>query len=531
MTATRGFGVMVRRQVRANRVSLVGMTVLIAVASVAQIQAYLVSFPDAAVRDALLLPFTNNGALRALYGYPFDITDVTGWVAWRSMSVNEIIMAVWAMIIVSAALRGEEDAGRGELTLSQPQPRNRWFAAALTATGLEALCISVVSVLAMAAVGVTQHLMTFGNCVELGLQILLPALLFGAIGALACQVVGTVRGARIAAAGVLVVALLIRAVADTTGPGWVRWFSPLGWIEELRPPSPPSVVAMVVTLAATVAVALACLPMLTARDIGLGLLPSRDSRAPRRMLLGSSWQAALRGDLTQLATWLVATVAAAALMGGLTKTVLDLVNDTPQIARVLGRTMAADGFVTAMFSLVQLVAALLTVALVLGARGEEATGRLELLLAMPRSRSGWLLGRVVLAAVSAAVLVLAAAGALWVGAVASGESLGFGGLLAATGNCLPLIAVTAGFAAFVFGVAPRAVSFVYALAVAAFLWETLGAALHMPAWSLNLSPFHALAQVPLQDFSALPAIVLSLLGVALVLFGLTAFRHRDLAAG
>lgn len=51
-----------------------------------------------------------------LYGYPYDIGDATGWVAWRSMSFVGIVMAVWAMVVVSGALRGEEDAGRGELT-------------------------------------------------------------------------------------------------------------------------------------------------------------------------------------------------------------------------------------------------------------------------------------------------------------------------------------------------------------------------------------------------------------------------------
>jgi ABC-2 type transport system permease protein len=532
MSGGNGFGIMLRRQLRVNRMSLAVMTVLIAVFSVAQIQTYVSAFPDAAVRDALLLPFADNGALRVLYGYPFDITDVTGWVAWRAMSVNEIIMAAWALIIVSGALRGEEDAGRAELTLSRPQPRTRWFTAALTAAGVETLCIGGFSVLAMAAVGLPQHLMSFANCVELGLQLVLPALLFGAVGALAGQLLGTVRGARIAAAAALAVAFMIRAVADTSaGVAWLRWLSPLGWFEELRPPQAPSLAALLAPVSGTVVLAAVCLPMLATRDIGRGLLPQRDSRAPRRQLLGSSWQAALRTEIPQLLTWLAATIATAVLMGGLLKTVLNLVNGNPDIVRVMGRSIGADGFVAAMFSLVQLVAALLTVALVVSARGEESTGRLELLLAMPRSRIGWLCGRVLLAAVAAGVLTLAAGGAMWAGAAMTGQAIGFGGVLVATGNSLPVIAVTAGVVTFVLGLAPRAVSFVYALVAVAYLWDTIGAALRMPEWSLNLSPFHALAQVPIQDFAPLPAAVLSLLGVALLLFGLAAFRGRDLATG
>lgn len=530
--SVRGGAVMVRRQLRVNRTSWLVIAVLVTVFSIAQIQAFATAFPDAATRTALLGPFINNGALRVLYGYPFDIGDVTGWVAWRSNSNVAIIMAVWALVITAGALRGEEDTGRGELALSQPQPRVRWFAATLAATTIETIGIGALSVLGMAAVGIPQRLLGFANCLELGLQVVLPALLFAAVGALTSQIFGTVRGARIAAAGVLAVAFLLRAVADAgSGLTWLRWLTPLGWDEELRPPQAPSAVALLAGAAFVVVLAGAAVPMLTARDVGRGLLAQRDSRAPRRMLLGSPWQAALRDEAAHLASWLVATVALTALLGGLVKTVLSFLTENSRFTNLIGETIGVNAFVAAMFTLVQLVAALLTVALVVSARGEEATGRLELLLAAPRSRIGWLAGRVLLAVVSATVLTLAASVALWVGAAVTGERLDFGGLLAATGNSVPLIVITAGCVAAILGVAPRATAFCYALVGAAYLWGTLGTALRAPAWSLDLSPFHALALVPLEDFAPIPAIVLSLLGFALLALGLGAFRHRDLAAG
>lgn len=53
---------------------------------------------------------------------------------------------------------------------------------------------------------------------------------------------------------------MIRAIADTgSGIGWVRWLSPLGWFEELRPPGFPSVPALVVIAVAIVALTVACL--------------------------------------------------------------------------------------------------------------------------------------------------------------------------------------------------------------------------------------------------------------------------------
>lgn len=525
-----GFWTILRRQLRANRISMIVMAILVAIADAVQIQAYTSAFPNAATRDALLLPFTDNAGLRVLYGYPFDIADVTGWVSWRSVSFVEIVMAAWAIMITCGALRGEEDTGRGEITLSHPQPRANWLAAALTAVGVETLVIGMVGTLAMVAVGVPQHLMTVANCVELGLQVVLPALLFGAVAAVASQLWGTVRTARLWSAAVLAAAFLIRAVADTgNGLGGLRWASPLGWIEELRPPQTPGALPLLAILGTTVVLLALTLPLLARRDIGLGLLAHQDSRSPRRYLLGAPWQAALRDELPQLAMWLAATVATSALLGGLIKTVLDLINSTPVMAKVLGGDVAVNAFVAAMFSLIQVIAALLVITLVAGARGEEATGRLELLLAAPRSRVAWLTGRVALAAGLAALLCLLAALAMWAGAVMSGEHVAIGSLLAATGNGLPVVVVTAGFGAALLGLAPRAVSAGYGVIAAAYLWDALGAALHAPQWTLELSPFHALAQVPYQSVALTP--VLALCGIGLLLFGLgaVAFRRRDLA--
>ncbi len=528
----RGWAVMVRARLRANRMSLLVMTVLMAVMSTAQLQAFVSVFPEKATRTAMLGPFVNNTALRVLYGYPYDIADPAGWVAWRSMTFAGIIMAMWAAIITTGALRGEEDSARGELVLSGLQPRPRWFAAVLAATALQAVVIGAVSVTALAADGVPQHLVTFANCVELGLQLVLPALVFAAIAALTSQLAGTVRAARLLAAGILVVAFIIRAPADIgSGIAWLRWVTPLGWFELLRPPAAPSLLVLAVIAAGIVVPVLISLPLLVVRDIGRGVLPVRDSRPAHRALLGTSWQAALRDEAAHLAFWLVGTAAYALLMGAMVQTALDFVRRTPAYAQFFGDKLAVDGFIAAFYSLIQLIALLLAVTLLVAARGEEASGRLEIVLAMPRSRIGWLCGRALLAISLATVVCVIAAVAIWAGAAATGVRVGIGSLLTAAGNSLPLIVITVGVTAAVLGLAPRAVTFVYALVATVFLWDALGTALKAPNWSLQLSPFHALARVPMQHFALTPALWITAIGLGSFCAALFAFRRRDLAMG
>ncbi|MTE14284.1 hypothetical protein [Nocardia aurantiaca] len=522
---------MVRARLRVNRVSLAVMTVLMAVFCTASLQTYVVAFPAKQTRSAMLAPLVDNGALRALYGYPFDIGDPTGWVAWRTMTSVGVIMAVWASVITSGALRGEEDAGRGDLVLSGGQSRRRWFAAAVTATAVQACAIGGVSVIALAAVGVPQHLLTAANAGELGVQLVTPALLFAAVAALTSQLTATVRGARLLAATVVVIAFVVRAPADVgDGIPWLRWTTPLGWFEELRPPAPPSLPALAVISAATAVLLAVSALLLRTRDTGRGLLETRDSRSPRLLLLGSSWQAALRDDAPQLGFWFAGTALYALLMGSLVKTMLDFLERTPLYTQFFGKKLAVDGFVSVLFTLIQLLAALLAVTLVVAARSEEATGRLELVLAMPRSRFAWLSGRALLAFGSATVLVFLAALCIWSGAAWTGQDLVLGSLFAAAANSLPLIALTVGAATLALAVVPRAVAFVHALVVAAYLWDTLGTALKFPEWSLRLSPFHALARIPMQPFAPVAATVVTVIGLVLFTQALFIFRRRDLAS-
>jgi ABC-2 type transport system permease protein len=528
----RGFNMMVRRQIRMNRVSVVAMAAIWAVNNVAQVTAYNSLFPNSATRVSTLASFTSNGALRALYGYPYDISSPTGWLAWRAMGFVVIVMAAWAAFVTIGALRGEEEAGRAELALSQPQSRRTWFAAALVAVMLETLIIGITSVVGLTLICVTNGLMSFLDTLAIGLQLTAPAFMFVAVGALISQLVGTARGARIAAAVVLLVALLLRTAADAgRGIPWLRWCTPLGWFEELHPPIVPSPWALIAIVASTLALVALSLRMLRKRDIGRGLLPQRDARRPRRILLGSPWQAALRDGLPQTSFWVVGVVLTLMLMGSLTKTLLDLVNSNSAFSNVVGRHFAINAYIAGIFSLVQLAVALFVVTAIVGARREEASGRLELLIAEPMSRIRWLLSRAALASIGAVVLAALSALSFWVGALITGQAVSADPLFEAAANCLPLIVLATGFAVALLAIAPRAVAFVYAPVGLAYLWEALGTAFQAPHWTLNLSPFHWLAAVPPQDFAAIPVATLTGIGVVLLVAGCRIFRGRDLQAG
>ncbi|MCE1177785.1 MAG: hypothetical protein LWW86_01940 [Micrococcales bacterium] len=59
------------------------------------------------------------------------------------------------------------------------------------------------------------------------------------------------------------------------------------------------------------------------------------------------------------------------------------------------------------------------------------------------------------------------------------------------------------------------------------LGETLG----LREWARDLSPLHAVGQVPIEEPSAAAMLALALATVAMLSAGALAFRRRDLVAG
>ncbi len=88
------------------------------------------------------------------------------------------------------------------------------------------------------------------------------------------------------AAAVFGVAYLLRVVAYSgTTLRWLRWASPLGWVDELRPLTGSHPLPLVFIAAATAALATPAIILAGRRDLGSSVLPARDTAAARTRLL------------------------------------------------------------------------------------------------------------------------------------------------------------------------------------------------------------------------------------------------------
>jgi ABC-2 type transport system permease protein len=249
------------------------------------------------------------------------------------------------------------------------------------------------------------------------------------------------------------------------------------------------------------------------RDIGEGLLRSADARPPRRELLSSPTAHALRGERGSLLGWTLGAGVFALVIGALSDSV-STANVSPslesQLHKLGGTSLATpSGYLSYSFLFFVLAICLFACSQIAAARHEESDQGLETLLALPVRRSDWLVGRLLLAVAGAVALALVAGVLAWAGAAAQGADVTLADMLGAGANCLPSALLFLSLAALAFALAPRATSGIaYGLVLLAFVWELFGSLLSVPAWTLDLSPFHHVGLVPAQSFKVTAAVVM-----------------------
>jgi polyether ionophore transport system permease protein len=513
-----------------ERVRLGVIAAIVVLYTAANVVGYRDTYPTAAERQRFAAAFGDNVALRLFYGLPHDLATVAGYVEFRVVGIVSVFLAAWAVFAAVRALRGEEDAGRFELLLAGPVRRGDATAAVLAALGAECVVLWAATAVTLVATGTAFGDVSLGQSLLLGVAIVAPAALFAAVGALACQIAPTHRGAQALGGSLVALAFMLRVVADLVdGARDLRWATPLGWAGEVRPVTGSRPAVLLLFAVATALAAWATLAVARRRDVATGLLGGGHVPRSHAALLRSPLQAALRGEAPTLITWVAGAGIFAALIGGFSKSIAEEARKA-NLHSTLGTDYTTPGgYLALTFIAFALIVALFAASHLNGIRDEEGSGRLETLLALPVGRTRWLAGRVAIAVVSSAALSVLIGVLAWAGAASQDAGVGFGSLVAAGANCIPAALLFLGLGTLLFALAPRqSAGAAMALVGAAFLWELVGAVVGAPSWALAISPFHHVAAVPAARFDATGAAIMLVVAAGAAAAGVAVFARRDL---
>ena len=518
-----------RRTLADSRTRTISFALLFAFATAANVVGYRKTYPTVVERLKFAASFGANKSVRLFYGVPHNLLTVGGYTAWRAGGMLSIFAAMWGVLAAVRAMRAEEDAGRQELVLAGGIGRGAAFVAALVAIGA-----GMATLWLAAFAGLVVARLPAGGSAYLALAVVAVVPVFVGVGAVASQVAPNRRLALGIGSSVLAVAFVLRVVADTSsGVEWLRWATPLGWIEELRAFANPRPSVLLLPAASAVLLLGLAAAIALRRDVGAGLFHDHDSAPPSDRLLGSPTAQALRSERGMLVAWLLGMSGFAFVLGVISDSVssVDISKNLQDQLKKLGLTSITTpaGYLGFTFLFFIFAVSLFGCSQVAAARREEADQQLETLLALPVGRRRWLTGRIVLAVAAAAVLSLVAGALAWAGAASQGAGVPFVGVLKAGANCLPAALLFLGLGILAFAVRPRAsMSIAYGVTSLAFVWELFGAILGAPAWTLNLSPFHHIGLVPAQPFRAGAAAVMLAIAAVSGVAAVRIFERRDL---
>jgi ABC-2 type transport system permease protein len=492
-------------------------------------------FPTAASRAKVALSFQGNAAWAALFGPLRRLDTVAGYTAYKSGMTVIIIGAIWGLLIATRVLRGEEDAGRWELFLSGQTTRGRAAAQAAIGLGAGFVALWAPTALLTAAAGASSKVdIGIGASVFFVTSLLAAAAMFMAIGMFVGQLAATRRDANLIGAGVLAASYLIRMAADSdAGLGWLRWASPLGWIEELRPLTGSKALAFVPVIAVVAVLVPVSIRVASRRDLGASAFASRDAPKPRTLLLGGQAGLTLRLTRPVVAAWIAALVVTGLVFGLVAQAAGTAIRGAQgleqAIERLGGTTSGAASYLGFVFVVAAGLMAIAVAGQIAAARNEEAAGHLDNLLVRAVARWRWLAVRLGVA-LGLVVVASACAGlAAWVGAVSQHADVGLGQLLEAGLNVVPPAVFILGMGALTYGLWPRgAIGVAYGLVVWSFIVETISAAFNSNHWLRDTSPLLHIAPVPAAAPNWAAAAWLVGLGLVAAAIGVAAFGRRDL---
>jgi len=492
-------------------------------------------FPTAASRRNLVTSVQGNAAFEALFGPIRHMDTVAGYTAYKTLYTLVIVGAIWGLLIATRVLRGEEDAGRWELFLSGQTTRGGAARQAAVGLGVGLVALWLPTALLAVAAGAGADVgIGAGAALYFATAAVSAAAIFMAVGVLLSQLAATRHDANLIGAGVLAGSYLIRMAADSDpGLAWLRWASPLGWIEELRPLTGSRPLAFL-PIAGVVAVLVVVAVRIAAhRDLGASALASRDAPPARTLLLGGQAGLTLRLTRPAIVAWLAALAATGLVFGLVTQAAGRSLRGSPTLERVISRLGATSGGAVVYLGFVFIIAGGLVSVAVAGqiaaVRNEEADGHLDNLLARPVARWRWLAVRVGIAAGLVVVASALTGVAAWVGASSQHAAVDFGDLLRAGLNVAPPAVFVLGIGALAFGVWPRAaIAVTYGLVVWSFLVETLSSITDSNRWLRDTAPLLHITPAPAAAPDATAAAWLVGLGVLAAVAGVVAFGRRDL---
>ena len=491
-------------------------------------------YPSLETRTVLIEQMRKSPATRLLYGYVPTPGRLGQLLQWETGTFLLICTALMAILLTCRVLRADEDEGLVEILRAAGAGRAVPFLVpvALVWAVVGALSAGAGGVLTWQAENIEE--LTVSGAWALAGTVCVVGWAFSALAAVASQLGRQVGQARSLSMIVLALAFVMRVSADQLSDGsrsdWLRWMTPLGWRDLVRPYTDDRFTVLAVCCTVAIALTLSAVVLAARREYLDGYLPDRSS-SQRRWRIRGHMDLLARLSRRGVLGWALASTGLAALYGSVSGSVNDLLAPDSPTASYVGK-MASGSAVEQFMSLLTVVTVLL-VAMAAVRRmnrlaGLEHAGLVEVELATGVSRSRLFLSQVLSALLESIVLLLVSATVL---AATTATQLTDDHAVARsfvfTVSQLPGMVAAVGIAAALVGMAPKLTGMSWAVVAWSAFAQFFGGLVELKDWAKDLSVLgHHLDVVGSPDWK--PLAVQTAVGLVGVAIGMVAYTRRDL---
>lgn len=496
-------------------------------------------YGDEASINSLFSSLGANPAMLFMTG-PIDEPTFGALVTIETLLWWGLAMAFINTMLVVRHTRHNEEIGAQELILSGQAHRS---------TSLVAAMVVALAVNGLVAVGLGFGMQLPGATWSadqswlFGLAIGAFGLAWAGIAAIVVQLVESGRSANGILASLIGASFIVRGLGDFLGsvdssglhqPAWISSLSPFGWLQATRPLTESEWWPLIIPVGFWLVALGGALVLLSKRDVGAGLLPSRKGRARATRFLASPLGLTWKLQKNIFIGWLIAVLVMVATIGALVPQMGQVFESSDSMRQMIEAIGGVGELVPAFMSAMIAISALMVFAYALQGlgrlRSEESSGHLEQLLATKFSRVKWLSLHVGMVIFGSLLLLTIVGGglALFINGL-SDTTVSVGEYMVSGLSYAPVMLFFVALYLLLFGVLPRLaglVTWLYFGFVAFLSW--LGPMLGLKEWVMKLSVMEHLASPPVESIDMQSAMIVTALSVALSIVGILAWRQRNL---
>ena len=493
-------------------------------------------YPSLETRTVLIEQMRKSPGTRLLYGYVPLPGRLGQLLQWETGALLLVCTALMAILLTCRVLRADEDEGLIEVLRATGAGRSvpLLVPVALVWVVVGALSAGVGGILTWQTRSIEE--LTVSGAWALAGTICVTGWVFSAIAAVAFQLGRQAGQARGLSMTMLALAFVLRVsadqISDGNGSDWLRWLTPLGWRDLVRPYTDDRFTVLAACCAVAITVALGAVVLAARREYLGGYLPDRSSSRRRWRVRG---HVDLLGRLSWhgLVGWALASTGLALLYGSVSGSIKDLLAPGSPTASYVDK-MAVGSPVEQFMSLMTVVTVLLVAVAAVRRMnwlaGLERAGLVEVELAAGVSRGRVLLCQVLCALIESIILLLVSATVL---AATTATQLTDDHAVARsfvfTVSQLPGMVAAIGIAAALVGLAPRLAGLSWVVVTWSAFAQFFGGLVGLKDWAKDLSVLgHHLDVVGTPDWE--PLAVQTVVGLIGVMIGLVAYTRRDLPA-